>query len=50
MCQDGSDKLVGMEKGLEDVENAVGREAEGKRGIAQRIDELEDRIAALEKE
>lgn len=33
---------------LKDLEKAVGRDGEGQRGVAQRIDELEDRIEALE--
>ena len=33
---------------LKEVENAVGRDGPGKRGVAQRIDELEDRVAELE--
>ena len=33
---------------MTELEQAVGRDGQGQRGIAERIDELEDRVAELE--
>jgi len=38
----------GVEERVKDLEAATGRNGEGERGIANRIDDLEDRVAALE--
>ena len=37
-----------IEERLRDVENGVGSDGQGQRGIAQRIDDLEDRVSELE--
>lgn len=37
-----------IEKRVEELEKATGMDGEGKRGIASRLDDLEDRIATLE--
>ena len=47
---DGKEERVGDRHRLEELENAVGKDGPGKRGLANRIDNLEDDIETIKDE